>query len=68
MRMGVPVELRHLPEYKELLELKRMKKHKLQEIRLRAMESGMRPFTMDTSLYKTESPRARPPSGTGLSP
>uniref|UniRef100_A0AAZ3NYU8 ZZ-type zinc finger-containing protein 3 n=1 Tax=Oncorhynchus tshawytscha TaxID=74940 RepID=A0AAZ3NYU8_ONCTS len=28
----VPVELRHLPEYKELLELKRMKKHKLQEI------------------------------------
>ncbi|XP_070973719.1 ZZ-type zinc finger-containing protein 3-like [Oncorhynchus clarkii lewisi] len=29
---GVPVELRHLPEYKELLELKRMKKHKLQEI------------------------------------
>ncbi|KAM9426953.1 uncharacterized protein ACWYII_018722 isoform 4-T4 [Salvelinus alpinus] len=29
---GVPEELRHLPEYKELLELKRMKKHKLQEI------------------------------------
>jgi hypothetical protein len=29
---GVPVELRHLPEYKELLELKRLKKHKLQEI------------------------------------
>uniref|UniRef100_A0A6Q2XVP1 ZZ-type zinc finger-containing protein 3 n=1 Tax=Esox lucius TaxID=8010 RepID=A0A6Q2XVP1_ESOLU len=29
---GVPLELRHLPEYKELLELKRMKKHKLQEI------------------------------------
>ncbi|KAK6302225.1 hypothetical protein J4Q44_G00265800 [Coregonus suidteri] len=35
---GVPVELRHLPEYKELLELKRMKKHKLQEIQA---ESGM---------------------------
>ncbi|KAL0966972.1 hypothetical protein UPYG_G00302920 [Umbra pygmaea] len=29
---GVPVELRNLPEYKELLELKKMKKHKLQEI------------------------------------
>ncbi|KAJ8011042.1 hypothetical protein DPEC_G00054080 [Dallia pectoralis] len=35
---GVPVELRHLPEYQELLELKRMKKHKLQEIQL---ESSM---------------------------
>ncbi|XP_071368897.1 ZZ-type zinc finger-containing protein 3-like isoform X3 [Centroberyx affinis] len=29
---GVPVELRHLPEYKELLELKRLKKQKLREI------------------------------------
>ncbi|XP_056599196.1 ZZ-type zinc finger-containing protein 3 [Triplophysa dalaica] len=29
---GVPVELRHLPEYKELLELKKLKKQKLQEI------------------------------------
>lgn len=28
---SVPVELRNLPEYKELLELKRLKKHKLQE-------------------------------------
>uniref|UniRef100_A0A3Q2D1Z2 ZZ-type zinc finger-containing protein 3 n=1 Tax=Cyprinodon variegatus TaxID=28743 RepID=A0A3Q2D1Z2_CYPVA len=30
---GVPVELRNLPEYKELLQLKRLKKQKLQEIR-----------------------------------
>uniref|UniRef100_UPI003AAECFA5 ZZ-type zinc finger-containing protein 3 isoform X2 n=1 Tax=Centroberyx gerrardi TaxID=166262 RepID=UPI003AAECFA5 len=29
---GVPLELRHLPEYKELLELKRLKKQKLREI------------------------------------
>lgn len=29
---GVPVELRNLPEYKELLELKRLKKQKLREI------------------------------------
>ncbi|XP_061879272.1 ZZ-type zinc finger-containing protein 3 isoform X2 [Entelurus aequoreus] len=29
---GVPAELRNLPEYKELLELKRMKKRKIQEI------------------------------------
>ncbi|KAM4604817.1 ZZ-type zinc finger-containing protein 3 [Polymixia lowei] len=29
---GVPMELRHLPEYKELLELKRLKKQKLREI------------------------------------
>ncbi|XP_076004465.1 ZZ-type zinc finger-containing protein 3 [Genypterus blacodes] len=28
---GIPVELRNLPEYKELLELKRMKKRKIQE-------------------------------------
>ncbi|KAG5285529.1 hypothetical protein AALO_G00004410 [Alosa alosa] len=31
---GVPVEYRHLPEYKELLELKRLKKQKLQEIQV----------------------------------
>ncbi|XP_035994422.1 ZZ-type zinc finger-containing protein 3 isoform X4 [Fundulus heteroclitus] len=30
---GVPAELRSLPEYKELLQLKRLKKQKLQEIR-----------------------------------
>ncbi|XP_047225109.1 ZZ-type zinc finger-containing protein 3 isoform X2 [Girardinichthys multiradiatus] len=30
---SVPVELRNLPEYKELLQLKRLKKQKLQEIR-----------------------------------
>lgn len=30
---GVPAELRHLPEYKELLELKRLKKRRLREIR-----------------------------------
>uniref|UniRef100_A0A672I6B8 ZZ-type zinc finger-containing protein 3 n=1 Tax=Salarias fasciatus TaxID=181472 RepID=A0A672I6B8_SALFA len=29
---SIPPELRNLPEYKELLELKRLKKHKLQEI------------------------------------
>lgn len=29
----IPVELRNLPEYKELLELKRLKKQTLQEIR-----------------------------------
>lgn len=29
---GIPVELRNLPEYKELLELKRLKKQTLQEI------------------------------------
>ncbi|XP_072771339.1 ZZ-type zinc finger-containing protein 3 isoform X2 [Nerophis lumbriciformis] len=29
---GVPAELRNLPEYKELLELKRLKKRKIQEI------------------------------------
>lgn len=29
---GVPVELRHLPEYKELLELKKLKKQKLHEL------------------------------------
>lgn len=29
---GIPVELRNLPEYKELLELKRLKKRTLQEI------------------------------------
>lgn len=29
---GVPMELRTLPEYKELLELKRLKKQKLHEI------------------------------------
>lgn len=30
---SVPMELRNLPEYKELLQLKRLKKQKLQEIR-----------------------------------
>lgn len=30
---AIPVELRNLPEYKELLELKRLKKQTLQEIR-----------------------------------
>lgn len=29
---SVPLELRNLPEYKELIELKRLKKQKLQEI------------------------------------
>lgn len=29
---AIPVELRNLPEYKELLELKRLKKQTLQEI------------------------------------
>ncbi|KAM9790250.1 ZZ-type zinc finger-containing protein 3 isoform 2-T3 [Syngnathus typhle] len=29
---GIPVDLRHLPEYKELLELKRLKKQKVQEL------------------------------------
>lgn len=29
---GVPVELRHLPEYKELLELKRLRKQKIHEL------------------------------------
>ncbi|KAG7259886.1 hypothetical protein CRUP_038011 [Coryphaenoides rupestris] len=29
---GVPAELRHLPEYKELVELKRLKKRRLREI------------------------------------
>ncbi|KAJ8357381.1 hypothetical protein SKAU_G00201750 [Synaphobranchus kaupii] len=29
---GIPVEYRSLPEYKELLELKKLKKHKIQEI------------------------------------
>ncbi|TRY77694.1 hypothetical protein DNTS_018890 [Danionella cerebrum] len=29
---GVPVELRHLPEYRELLELKRLKKQKLHQL------------------------------------
>ena len=28
----IPLEYRHLPEYKELLELKRQKKQKLQEL------------------------------------
>lgn len=31
---GVPMEYRHLPEYKELLELKRLKKEKLHEIQV----------------------------------
>lgn len=30
---GVPVELRHLPEYKELLELKRLRKQKIHDLR-----------------------------------
>ncbi|KAF7662585.1 hypothetical protein LDENG_00231790 [Lucifuga dentata] len=30
---GIPLELRNLPEYKELLELKRLKKQKIQEFR-----------------------------------
>lgn len=29
---GVPVELRHLPEYKELQELKRLRKQKIHEL------------------------------------
>lgn len=37
---SIPVELRNLPEYKELLELKRLKKQTLQEIQ--EDKSGMR--------------------------
>lgn len=29
---SIPLELRHLPEYKELQELKRIRKHKIREL------------------------------------
>ncbi|KAL2097823.1 hypothetical protein ACEWY4_007030 [Coilia grayii] len=44
---GMPLECRHLPEYKELLELKCLKKQKLQEIQ---MESS----TMQHAGYKCD--------------
>lgn len=44
----MPLECRHLPEYKELLELKCLKKQKLQEIQ---METS----TMQHAGYKVSS-------------
>uniref|UniRef100_A0A8C5AMF0 ZZ-type zinc finger-containing protein 3 n=1 Tax=Gadus morhua TaxID=8049 RepID=A0A8C5AMF0_GADMO len=54
---GVPEELRHLPEYQELLELKRLKKRRLREIR---DEGG----TMQHPGYKCDACGVEPIQGT----
>lgn len=53
----IPVELRNLPEYKELLELKRLKKQTLQEIRedkVGARHVGYKVKTLHTSTQHTD--------------
>lgn len=59
---AIPVELRDLPEYKELLELKRLKKQTLQEIRedkVGVRHVGYKVKTLHASVQHTDNITAR---------